>query len=113
MGVKHASAEGQARSSAPTCSCRGARSAIAVDTGAADAPFPTATTAMDSLKLRATWRLKDNLSLLGSYWYERYDARDWRLDGVLPATVPNLLAFGEQPPRYRVNVVRLALRYRF
>ena len=112
LGVSHVALKGKLELGADLFLSR-ARSAIAVDTGAADAPFPSATTAMDSLKLRATWRLKDNLSLLGSYWYERYDARDWRLDGVLPATVPNLLAFGEQPPRYRVNVVRLALRYRF
>ena len=75
--------------------------------------FPTATTALDSLKLYATYRLKDNLSVTGSYWYEHYEAQDWRLDGVLPATIPNVLTFGEQPPHYRVNVFRVALRYRF
>jgi hypothetical protein len=32
---------------------------------------------------------------------------------VLPDTVSNLLAFGNQPPRYTVNVVRVAVRYRF
>jgi hypothetical protein len=35
------------------------------------------------------------------------------VEGVLPATIPNLLAFGEQPPHYTVNVVQVALRYRF
>lgn len=112
VGVKHAALKGKLELGADLVMSR-ARSATAVESGGAGDPFPTATTSLDSLRLRATWRLKDNLSLLGSYWYERYDARDWRLDGVLPATVPNLLAFGEQPPRYRVNVVRLALRYRF
>lgn len=51
--------------------------------------------------------------LTGSYWYERYDSQDWRLDGVLPATIPNLLAFGAQAPNYSVNVLRVAMRYRF
>jgi hypothetical protein len=32
---------------------------------------------------------------------------------VQPNTLSDLLAFGEQPPRYNVNVVRVALRYRF
>jgi MtrB/PioB family decaheme-associated outer membrane protein len=89
------------------------RSDTAVDTGAAAAPFPTATTALDSLKLSATYKVNDKLSLIGSYWYERYDSKDWRLDGVLPASVANLLAFGETSPHYHVNVLRVALRYRF
>jgi MtrB/PioB family decaheme-associated outer membrane protein len=87
---------------------------ITVDTGvSANAAFPTATTSLDSLKLYATYKLKDNLSLTGSYWYEDYSAKDWRLDGVLPGTVADLLAFGEQPPRYRVHLLRVAMRYRF
>ena len=49
----------------------------------------------------------------GSYWYESYDSQDWHLDGVQPDTVGNLLAFGNQAPQYRVNVLRLALRYSF
>ena len=65
------------------------------------------------MKLYATYKLKDNLWLTGSYWYERYDSQDWRLDGVLPATIPNLLAFGAQAPSYSVNVLRVAMRYRF
>ena len=56
---------------------------------------------------------KNNLSVVGSCWYERYDSQDWRLDGVHPATISNLLAFGDQPPRYRVHVLQVALRYRF
>jgi opacity protein-like surface antigen len=86
---------------------------VTIDTGALNPPFPTATTALDSVKLFATYRLRENVSLTGSYGYERYEARDWRLDGVLPATVPNLLALGELPPRYHVHVIRVGLRYRF
>jgi hypothetical protein len=89
------------------------RSHVTVDAGAAAPPFPTAATSLDSLRRKATYRLKDNLSLVGSYWYESYDAQDWRYDGVLPATIPNLLAFGEQPPHYRVHVLQVALRNRF
>lgn len=89
------------------------RSRIAVDNAVGAPPFPSADTQRDSLKLYATYKLKDSLWLTGSYWYEHYDAQDWRLDGILPATVSNLLAFGAQPPRYTVNVLRVALRYRF
>lgn len=86
---------------------------VTVETGASGPLFPTASTSLDSLKLYATYKLQDNLSLTGSFWYEDYQSKDWRLDGVLPATVSNLLVFGEQAPRYRVSAVRLALRYRF
>ncbi|MEO8924963.1 MAG: MtrB/PioB family decaheme-associated outer membrane protein, partial [Caldimonas sp.] len=89
------------------------RSDVNIDTGAFNPPFPTASTGRDTLKLFATWRLRDNLTLTGTYWYEHYDARDWQLDGVMPGTVPNLLAFGELPPHYNVQVLRLAMRYRF
>lgn len=90
-----------------------ARSLTEVDTGAATPPFPKATTSLDRLKLSASYRLQDRLSLLGSLWHERYAAADWRFDGVQPDTVPYLLAFGQQAPRYRVNVLQLALRYRY
>ncbi|MGZ5204796.1 MAG: MtrB/PioB family decaheme-associated outer membrane protein [Caldimonas sp.] len=89
------------------------RSDVAVEDGSASAPFPAATAKVDSLKLYATYKLKDNLSLTGSYWYERYDSQDWRLDGIAPATIGNLLTFGAQPPNYSVNVLRVAMRYRF
>ncbi|NRF71073.1 MtrB/PioB family decaheme-associated outer membrane protein [Aquincola sp. S2] len=90
-----------------------ARSETIVRTGASAPPFPAATTELDSLKLFAQWRFNDQLSLHGSYRYERTAARDWQLDGVQPATVPNLLAFGEQPPRGTVHLLGLVLRYRF
>ena len=112
LGVKHVALKGKLTLGADLTFLR-SRSDVTVDAGPVSPPFPTATTALDRLKLHATYRLKDNLSLIGSYWYERYDAEDWRLDGVLPATIPNLLAFGMQPPRYQVNVLGVALRYRF
>ena len=112
LGITHAAIKDKLDIGADLAFSR-SRSDVTVTTGAALPSFPSASTTLDSLKLHATWRLKENLTLAGSFWHERYDAQDWHLDGVLPATVPNLLAFGEQPPRYRVNVLRVALRYRF
>ena len=88
------------------------RSNVTVDTGALDPSFPTTSTSLDSLRLYATYALTDSMWLTGSYWYEHYDAKDWKVDGVSPSTIPNLLTFGEQVPRYRVNAVRVALRMR-
>jgi MtrB/PioB family decaheme-associated outer membrane protein len=89
------------------------RSDVTVETGALTPAFPAATTTLDRLKLFATYRVRPDLSLTASYWFERYESQDWRLDGVAPDTIPNLLAFGEQSPRYRVNVFSLVARYSF
>jgi MtrB/PioB family decaheme-associated outer membrane protein len=90
-----------------------ARSALSVDSGVGDDPFPSAKTSLDTVRLFANYKLSDQLTLLGSLWTERHKAQDWHLDGVLPDTVSNLLAFGAQPARHEVQVLRLALRYRF
>lgn len=85
---------------------------VRVDAGASAPAFPHARTSRDALKLRADYRVKDNWSVLGTYWYERYTAQDWHLDGVLPGTIPNMLALGEQAPHYRVHFIGVTLRYR-
>jgi MtrB/PioB family decaheme-associated outer membrane protein len=112
VGVTHSALKGKLELSGDLVWSR-SRSESRVDTGASASEFPPAKTAMDSLKLAATYQLSDTMSVVCRYWYEHYDARDWHLDGVLPATVPNLLAFGEQAPRYNVHVVQVALRYRW
>jgi MtrB/PioB family decaheme-associated outer membrane protein len=86
---------------------------VTVDAGVTSPPFPTNTTSIDRFRLRAVYQVQKNLSVVGSWWYERYDSQDWHLDGVTPSTISNLLAFGDQPPRYKVNVLQLGLRYRF
>lgn len=112
LGVRHAAIKDKLDIGADIAFIRSA-STVVVDTGASGPLFPRATTAVDSLKVFATYRLREDLTLTGSFWHERYAARDWQLDGGLPATVANLLAFGEQAPRHQVNVLQLVLRYRF
>ena len=112
LGVKHAAMNGRLELGADLVFSR-SRSDVTVETAASNPGFPQASTSLDMFKLRATYRLSDDMSLTGSYWYERYTSAEWMVDGVLPATISTLLAFGEQPPHYTVNVVQLALRYRF
>ncbi len=90
-----------------------AKSDIAMTASVADSSFPSAKTSRDTFKLRVGYQLQDNLWLNGSLWHERYKSQDWRLDGVLPDTVQNLLSFGAQAPQYDLNVVSVSLRYRF
>jgi MtrB/PioB family decaheme-associated outer membrane protein len=113
LGLQHVAMADKLDLAADVTRTRG-RSDVAVDTGVSTTPlFPSAGTSVDSVRLRANYKLNEQLSLSASYWYEDYDAKDWHYDGVLPDTVSNLLTLGEPVPRYRVNVVRLALRYRF
>lgn len=112
IGVKHVAMKGQLELAADLTASR-THSDVFVDAIVDSPPFPTASTSLDSVKLRATYKFSEKMSLTGSWWYERYDTQDWRLDGVLPATLPNLLGLGEQPARYRVNAVAVTLRYRF
>ena len=111
LGIKYAALKGKLDLGADFSIAR-MRNDITVDAGPSDPPFPAAKASRDSIKLRANYRVKDNWSVLCTYGYERYTSDDWRLDGVLPATIPNMLTFGEQAPHYRVHLFGLALRYR-
>lgn len=112
VGIRHVAIEDKLDLGADLSFTR-SRSDVEVETVVAITAFPGATTSVDSLKVFATYRLRESLSLTASFWHERYRSQDWQLDGVLPATLESLLSFGVQPPQYSVNVVRLALRYGF
>jgi predicted porin len=112
IGVKHIAIPNKLDIGADFTVSR-SRSDVAVDNILAAAPFPTAKTKLEAIKLYGTYNLKDNFSITGSYHYEHYDSTDWRLDGIAPGTVPNLLTLGAQAPNYSVNVFRVAMRYRF
>ena len=86
---------------------------ISVNTVASDSAFPDLKTDLGTIKLYADYRLKDNLTLHGAYWYADYDSSDWMLDGVEPDTIANVISFGEDSPKYAVNVVMISVRYRF
>ncbi|HET7526463.1 MAG TPA: MtrB/PioB family decaheme-associated outer membrane protein, partial [Burkholderiaceae bacterium] len=112
FGVKQLAMGGKLELSADAVFTR-MKNDITVDAGVTSPPFPTITANVDRFRLKAVYQLQKNLSLVGSWWYEKYDSADWHLDGVSPATISNLLAFGDQAPQYRVNVLQFAVRYRF
>jgi MtrB/PioB family decaheme-associated outer membrane protein len=86
---------------------------ISVNTGAPAPGFPDLKTSLDSLKLYADYRMKENMTLHVAYWYEHYSSEDWSLDGVNPDTISNVVSFGEVSPDYNVNVVMVSLGYLF
>ena len=86
---------------------------LTLSQGVGPSAFPMNEAKQDTLKIHARYKLDDSLWLIGSLWHERHDSSDWRLDGVYPGTVQNLLSLGQQSPDYRVNVVSVSLRYSF
>jgi hypothetical protein len=112
IGLKHAAIKDKLDLGADYVVSR-ARSRINVITGAGDPAFPNITSSLDSLKLYASYRLSNNVSVRADFWHERFDSANWMLENVTPNTIPNVLTFGDVAPKYRLNVVRLAVRYRF
>ena len=112
FGVKHSAMKGKLNLSADFSRSRG-NSDVWVDAGVNAPGFPTATSRLDSLKLQAVYKLQDKLSVTAAYAYEELRSADWRADGVMPNTIANLLTFGDQASHYRVNLIRLGMRYQF
>jgi hypothetical protein len=90
-----------------------ARSTGEIVINSATVGFPDLETNLNSARLYVNFAAGKKLSLRLSYWYEDYRSDDWALDGVAPATISNVVAFGEESPDYKVNVVALSGRYQF
>jgi MtrB/PioB family decaheme-associated outer membrane protein len=75
--------------------------------------FPQNWTKLDSERLDLAYQCTSALQIHFRYAHEEYNSNDWALDGVGPATVPNLLALGVQPYRDNVNLFALTVRYQF
>ncbi len=86
---------------------------IEISTTPEQAAFPELISKLDSLKLYADYKLKDDLTLSAAYWLESYDINDWAIDDVSETSVSSLLGFGDDNPTYNVSAVMLSLRYTF
>jgi hypothetical protein len=75
--------------------------------------FPQNWTKLDSTRLDLAYRWTSALQVHFRYTRETYNSNDWALNGVGPASVPNLLALGIQPYRDNVNLFGLTMRYQF
>jgi MtrB/PioB family decaheme-associated outer membrane protein len=75
--------------------------------------FPELFTRLDSARLYGDYRMKQRLSLHLAYWHEKFRSRNWALDGVAPATIPNVLSLARGAPSYSLNVITLSGRYEF
>ncbi len=80
--------------------------------GGATEAFPQNWSKLESTRLDTTYQWTPALQVRFIFTHETYNSRD-SLAGVGPGTIPGLVAFGIQPYLDKVNVVGLAMRYRF
>jgi len=73
--------------------------------------FPDLESALDSLRVRLVYRRSERLQLALRLRYESFEAEDWGLEGVGPATIPVVLTLGANPYDYDVFAVGLGFRY--
>ncbi len=88
-------------------------SAIDVATSGGQDPLPGLDSTLDSLRLSAVYRLSESLQWFAELRYEAFEADDWALQGVAPATIPTVLTLGADPYDYDVFVLGLGFRYSF
>ena len=75
--------------------------------------LPDLETELNSLRMELTYHLNERLDLLFGWWWEKFDSKDWSLQGVQPGTMASYVAFGADPYEYDVNVFSLSGRYSF
>lgn len=75
--------------------------------------MPQLTTRMNGGELAGRYQWNPELAFRVGLRYEHFDADDWQLDGVEPATVPTLLSLGADAYDYDVELVYLSFDYRF
>jgi MtrB/PioB family decaheme-associated outer membrane protein len=73
--------------------------------------FPDLESTLDSLRVRFSYRVSERLELALRLRYESFEAEDWGLEGVGPATIPVVLTLGADSYDYDVFIVGLGFRY--
>lgn len=89
------------------------RTGISLASGSGVDTFPDLRSKLDALRLKAIYHRSQRLSVLLELRYEDLDTEDWALEGVEPATIPELLGLGADPYRYNVFVLGAGITYRF
>jgi MtrB/PioB family decaheme-associated outer membrane protein len=75
--------------------------------------FPAVRSELSSFKANFNYDVTERMDVVFTWWYERFTSSDWALQGIGPATLPNVLSLGADPYNYSVNYVTIALQYSF
>lgn len=79
----------------------------------ASSPLPDLYTRLKSAKVYANYKIAEGTTLRFSVQHESYRSDDFALDGIDPATMANVLSFGNQSPNYSVNWFSFAYGIKF
>jgi len=74
--------------------------------------FPELSSELDYLRFKLTYEHSARLEMNLNLRYQRFEAEDWALEGVEPATVPLLLSLGATPYDDDVVMIGIGFRYR-
>jgi MtrB/PioB family decaheme-associated outer membrane protein len=86
---------------------------IRVDSGAGEDPFPALETELRNTRFHISYRVNQHWSWKFYAEHEKYDSRDWYLDGLGPDGIDAILTMGAFSPDYSVTVLRVLGSYRF
>ncbi|XSG84693.1 MAG: MtrB/PioB family decaheme-associated outer membrane protein [Methylohalobius sp. ZOD2] len=84
-----------------------------IEVTGAGSGFPDLDTSRHTFDVHANYRLRQNLGLRLGFLYERFRSDQWPIDGVGPASLPNVLSLGEQSHNYSVSVFSFSVVYQF
>ena len=73
--------------------------------------YPDLESTLKSVRIHGTYKMKENLSVKHSYWYDDYSEDDWAKDGIGVATLPTVLGLGAETQDYDVHVIAASIRY--
>jgi MtrB/PioB family decaheme-associated outer membrane protein len=75
--------------------------------------FPELRSDLDALRIEAIYHRSTRIDVLLGLRYEGFDAEDWALEGVGPATIPHVLAMNAAPYHYGPFVLSAGVTYRW
>ncbi len=74
--------------------------------------FPDLNTTLSYVNVRLSYAWSERLDIGASLRFQHFDADDWALDAVGPATIPQVLSLGAEPWDEKQYIVGLSFRYR-
>ncbi len=74
--------------------------------------FPDFETTLDFVRLRLGYRHSERLDVNASLTFQRFEAEDWSIEGVGPATIPEVLSLGPLPYDDEQFLVGIGFQYR-
>lgn len=93
-----------------------AREKVDVNVGSAltaAAPFPDTVSRLHNFRVGLDYKMNENVTMKLGYLSETLSMHDWQYEGVLPATMSQVIATGDRPPDYGAYLLSWSFEYKF